>query len=245
MHGIPLVASDALTLGLTLDKLTAKKSFIADGIPTPRYFSACSPDGVEALNTIGFPLMVKPCYEGTSKGISKFSRVEDSAGLRRQVKLVTEQYHQPALVEEFIKGTEFTVVVFGNQTPEAMPVIQYAIGNKVHLGDEFYTFERVKEESVKYICPAQIDASLTRQLQELAVRAYKSVRCRDFGRVDFRVDEQGQPFVLEINPLPNLSKKDTFFHVAQALGKPFEEMVLRALDEGLVRLNLKTQEVEV
>lgn len=245
MHGIPFIGSDALTLGLTLDKLMAKKCFVAEGIPTPKYFEATSLEGVEEQNTIGFPLMVKPCYEGTSKGISSLSRVENNEGLRRQVQLVLEQYHQPALVEEFIKGTEFTVVVFGNEEPEPMPVIQYAIGNRVHLGNEFYTFARVKEESVKYICPAQIEASLTRKLQKLAVRAYRCVHCRDFGRVDFRVDEQGNPFVLEINPLPNLSKKDTFFHVAEALRKPFEEMVLRALDEGLKRLNLKTQEVEV
>jgi D-alanine-D-alanine ligase len=245
MHGIPFVGSDALTLGITLDKLMAKKCFVAEGIPTPKYFESISAENIEEQNTIGFPLMVKPCYEGTSKGISSLSRVEDAEGLRRQVQLVVEQYHQPALVEEFIKGTEFTVVVFGNEAPEPMPVIQYAIGNRVHLGNEFYTFQRVKEESVKYLCPAQIESSLTKRLQGLAVQAYKCVHCRDFGRVDFRVDEKGNPFVLEINPLPNLSNKDTFFYVAKALGKPFEEVVLRALDEGLARLNLKTQEVEV
>jgi len=245
MHGIPFVASDALTLGITLDKLMAKKCFAADGIPTPKYFETNSVDGLEEINTIGFPLMVKPCYEGTSKGISPLSRVENNEGLRRQVAMVVENYHQPALVEEFIKGSEFTVVVFGNEHPEAMPVIQYAIGNRTDLGNEFYTFQRVKEESVKYICPAQIPESLTKKLQAIALQAYQSVHCRDFGRVDFRVDEKGNPFVLEINPLPNLSKKDTFFYVAKALKRPFEEMVLRALDEGLIRLNLKTQEVEV
>jgi len=245
MHGIPFVASDALTLGVTLDKLMAKKCFVAEDIPTPKYFETMSADGLEDLNHIGFPLMVKPCYEGTSKGISPLSRVEDYAALKRQVQLVVDNYHQPALVEEFIKGTEFTVVVFGSENPEAMPVIQYAIGNRTDLGNEFYTFQRVKEESVKYICPALISESLALRLQAIAVQAYTSVHCRDFGRVDFRVDEKGNPFVLEINPLPNLSKKDTFFYVAKALKRPFEEMVLRALDEGLIRLNLKKQEVEV
>jgi D-alanine-D-alanine ligase len=244
MHGIPLIGSDALTLGITLDKLMAKKCFVADGIPTPKFFEARSVENVESLNRIGFPLMVKPCYEGTSKGISPLSRVENNEGLRRQVKLVVENYHQPALVEEFIKGKEFTVVVFGNENPEAMPVIQYAINGKLDLGNEFYTFERVKEESVKYFCPAKISESLAKKLQVLAVQAYESVHCRDFGRVDFRVDDKENIFALEINPLPNLSKKDTFFYVAQALGRPFEEMILRALDEGLARLNLR-QEVEV
>ncbi|MCX5680969.1 MAG: ATP-grasp domain-containing protein [Candidatus Omnitrophica bacterium] len=241
MHNIPFIGSDALTLGLTLDKSTAKKCFMADGIPTPKFFEARSVDHVEKLNVIGFPLMVKPCYEGTSKGISSLSRVEDNAGLRRQVKLVTENYHQPALVEEFIKGKEFTVVVFGNDTPEPMPVIQYVMNNKFDLGNEIYTFERVKEESVKYVCPAQISDHFAKKLQAIAVAAYKSVYCKDFGRVDFRVDDKENIYVLEVNPLPNLSKRDTFLYVAQALGKPFEELILRALDEGLSRLNLKQQ----
>ena len=245
MHQIPCIGADALTLGLTLDKLMAKKCFLADGIPTPRFFEARSTQGLKELNRIGFPLMVKPCYEGTSKGISALSRVENDEGLKRQVRLVVERYHQPALVEEFITGREFTVVVFGNEEPEAMPVIQYAIDGSLELGDKFYTFEHVKSESVKYYCPAKISDSLTSSLQALAVAAYKSVHCRDFGRVDFRVDTKGHPFVLEINPLPNLSKKDTFFYVAQALGKPFEEMVLRALEEGLMRLNLNHEEVRV
>lgn len=241
MHGIPFIGSDALTFSLTLDKLMAKKCFVADGVPTPKFFEARTTEGLEELNHIGFPLMVKPCYEGTSKGISALSRVEDYQGLRRQVKLVVDRYHQPALVEEFIKGREFTVVVFGNDDPEAMPVIQYAINNKLDLGNEIYTFQRVKEESVKYICPAQIPDSFAKKIQDIAVKAYKSVHCKDFGRADFRVDEKGNIYVLEINPLPNLSNKDTFFYVAQALGKPFEEMILRALEEGLLRLNLKRE----
>lgn len=239
MHKIPFIGADALSLGVTLDKLMAKKCFVSDGIPTPKFFAAHTADGLEQLNHIGFPLMVKPCYEGTSKGISHLSRVEDYAGLRRQVKLVTENYHQPALVEEFIRGKEFTVVVFGNENPEAMPVIQYMFNEKGDTGNEFYTFDHVKKESVKYICPAPIEKNLTKKLQRLAVAAYQSVGCRDFGRTDFRVDDQGNIFVLEVNPLPNLSAKDTFFYVAQALKKPFEELVLRALNEGLIRLNLK------
>lgn len=245
MHKIPFVGADALTLGITLDKALAKKCFIADRIPTARYFLATTTEELQGQNHIGFPLMVKPCCEGTSKGISSLSRVEDDEGLARQVKLVVEGYHQPALVEEFIKGSEFTVVVFGNERPEAMPVIQYAINGKTDLGNSFYTFENVRKEDVKYTCPAKISEDLKKRLQRIAVEAYLSVQCRDFGRVDFRVDEKGNPFVLEINPLPNLSKKDTFFYTAQALNRPFEELVLRALEEGLYRLNLKVKEAGV
>jgi len=245
LYGIPYTGSDALTLGATLDKAVAKKLFVADGIPTAKFFIASKGDDLKELNTIGFPLFVKPCSEGTSKGISSLSRVEDYEGLSRQVNLISECYHQPALVEQFIKGTEFTVVVLGNRNPDAMPVIQYKINNNLEPSDDFYTFDHVVAESVQYLCPAEISDKLAKELQNLAVKSYKTVGCRDLGRVDFRVDEKGNPFVLEINPLPCLAKKDTFGHTARAMGIPFEELVLRALNEGLKRLNLDRQEVGV
>ncbi|MDP8266994.1 MAG: ATP-grasp domain-containing protein [Candidatus Aceula meridiana] len=245
MHGIPYTGSDALTLGATLDKSVAKKIFVADEIPTAKFFIASEGDDLKELNTIGFPLFVKPCSEGTSKGISLLSRVEDYEGLRRQVDLISECYHQPSLVEQFIKGTEFTVVVLGNETPEAMPVVQYKINDKLELLDDFYTFDRVAAESVKYICPAEIPNNFAKKLQGLAVKVYKSVGCRDLGRVDFRVDEKGNPFVLEINPLPCLAKKDAFGRTANALGIPFEKLVLRVLNEGLRRVNMDRQEAGV
>jgi D-alanine-D-alanine ligase len=245
MHGIPYIGSDALTMGLTLDKAVAKKCFIADHIPTARYFLARNRDDLVNANHLGFPLIVKPCSEGTSKGITSQSRVENMEQLKAQVDLIVDRFCQPALVEEFIPGKEFTVVVFGNQNPEPMPVVQYAINGEFDLGDLFYTFDHVKKENVAYVCPAKISLGLTKTLQELAVKVYQSVGCRDFGRVDFRVNGQGQPFVLEINPLPCLAKKDTFSFVAQAIGQPFDRMILRVLDEGLKRLETVHQEAGV
>lgn len=245
MHGIPYIGSDALTMGLTLDKAMAKKCFIADGIPTARYFLARNADDLIKSDQLGFPLIVKPCSEGTSKGITARSRVQNMEELKTQVDLIVDRFHQPALVEEFISGKEFTVVVFGNQDPEPMPVVQYAIDGEFDLGDLFYTFDHVKKENVTYVCPAKIPLDLTRRLQELAVKVYQSVGCRDFGRVDFRVNSQGQPFVLEINPLPCLAKKDTFFFVAQATGQSFDRMIVRVLEEGLKRLETVHQKAGV
>jgi len=210
LYNIPFVGADALTLGVTLDKVVAKKCFIADGIPTARYFKANSMDNLFELNTIGFPLFVKTLHEGTSKGITQHSRVENFQQLKEQVDHICQNYKQPALVEEFIKGTEFTVAVIGNNPPVPMPVVQYAIGGKTDLGNAFYSYVHVAEKLVEHICPAPIDGKLARRLQDLAVRVYQSVDCRDFGRVDFRVDEEGNPYVLEINPLPNLNPDDVF-----------------------------------
>jgi len=239
LKGIPYVGSDALTLGVTLDKLMAKRCFIAEGIPTPRFFDAQNTDHLKELNTIGFPLIVKCRYEGSSKGLSKNSRVEDYKGLKEQVDAVNKIYKQSALVEEFIRGTEFTVGVLGNENLKAMPVVQVKIEGKLDLGDDFYTFSRLlRPELVEYVCPADIPKGLTDELKDLAIKAYQCVDCRDFGRVDFRVDEKGKPYVLEINPLPCLSKDDVFFFAPRAMGTTYDDMINRILNFGLERYGL-------
>jgi D-alanine-D-alanine ligase len=242
LYNIPFVGADALTLGVTLDKVVAKKCFIADGIPTARYFKANSTDDLSELNTIGFPLFVKTLHEGTSKGITRSSRVENFQQLKAQVEHICRNYKQPALVEEFIKGDEFTVGVIGNNPPVAMPVVQYAIAGQTCLGNEFYSYRHVVEKSVEYICPAPIDEKLALCLQDLAVRAYKAVDCRDFGRVDFRVDEAGNPYVLEINPLPNLGPDDVFVLFAKVKGMSYNQIINTIMDEALARLGLKQEE---
>lgn len=238
MKGIPCVGADALSQALTLDKVIAKKIFVADGIPTPKFFVADSTANIEKLNTIGYPLIVKTRHEGTSKGLTIDSRVENAQQLKKRVEIINTVYKQSALVEEFIKGTEFTVAVLGNENPEAMPVCQIAIDGKVDLGDKFYNYERLHDTNLRYVCPAKIPESLAKQLQELSIKAYKSVECRDFGRVDFRVDEAGRPYVLEINPLPSLNTQDVFNIFPQTIGTTFDAIINRIIDFALIRNGL-------
>ncbi len=239
MKRIPFVGADALSMGITLDKIMAKKCFIADGVPTPRYFVADSNSNLKTLNTIGFPLIVKPRYEGSSKGLSEKSRVQDLDSLKTQVEMIATKYKQSALVEEFIKGTEFSVSVWGNGRAEALPVVQVKIDGKLELGDDFYTFSRLQESfRVEYIVPAPIPPALANKMQQIAIRAYHAVDCRDFGRVDFRVDEKGNPFVLEINPLPCLSDEDIFAFAAKAQGKNYQEMINKILEIAIYRNGL-------
>jgi len=235
MHDIPYVGADALTLALTLDKVMAKKCFIADGILTPRFFEVNPGDDLAGLNTIGFPLMVKTRHEGSSKGINRDARVENIGELRRQTAMVNTTYGQPALVEEFIVGTEFTVAVLGNGAPCAMPVVQVEIDGGVELGDEFYAHDRIASDALQYVCPAKISDELTRRIQSCAERAYKSVGCRDFGRVDFRVDTDGNPYVLEINPLPSLDVKDVFNIFPNTFGSNYGEILNTVIDLALER----------
>jgi D-alanine-D-alanine ligase len=238
MADIPFVGADALTLGLTLDKVMAKKIFIAEGIPTPKFFEVNSAAGLIDQDHCQFPLIVKPRFEGSSKGLTESSRVANPEELNKQVDFIVKTYKQPALVEEFICGQEFTVAVIGNENPEVMPVVQIKIDGKLKLNNKFYTFARITSDRLEYICPARINNDLKKKLDALALKVYRAVECRDFGRVDFRVDNQGNPYVLEINPLPSLSTEDVFMLVAQNIGITYEQIVGKILNCSLVRNGL-------
>jgi len=238
MAGVPFVGSDALTLGITLDKIMAKKIFISEGIPTPKFFEIKNLDSLKDSDHLQFPLIVKPRFEGSSKGLSDNSRVEDMKALKRQAELIVNTYKQPALVEEFISGEEFTVAIVGNTNPTAFPIVQVEIDGTTELNDKFYTFARIASDRLKYICPARISENLTKKIQDMAVKAYQSVDCLDFGRVDFRVDKKGKPYVLEINPLPSLSTEDAFQLVSNVIGIKYHQMLGKIIGCALERYGL-------
>ncbi len=238
MAGVPFVGADALSLGISLDKIMAKKIFMAEGIPTPRFIEVKTTEGLANLDHMKFPLFVKPRFEGSSKGLTETSRVENKEELKTQVERVISVYKQPALVEEFIRGEEFTIAVIGNDPPEALPIVQIKIDGELKLKDKFYTFGHIKDDSLEYVCPAPVSESLKKKLNDLAIKTFKAIECRDFGRVDFRVDEKGNPYILEINPLPSLSTEDVFMVISKALGITYEKMLGKILNAALKRNNL-------
>lgn len=238
MAGVPFVGSDALTLGLTLDKIMAKKVFVGEKISTPKFFEIKSVDSLPDTDHLKFPLIVKPRCEGSSKGLTENSRVENLEELRKQAEYVINNYKQSALVEEFISGQEFTVAVIGNDPPEVMPIVQIKIDGKLQLKDRFYTFARITSDRLEYICPPRIPQELNKKISEMALRAYNAVECRDFGRVDFRVGADGTPYVLEINPLPSLSTADVFPVFAKQAGLTYEKVIGKIMESALKRYNL-------
>jgi len=142
------------------------------------------------------------------------------------------------LVEEFISGSEFTVGVIGNDDPVALAVVQVKIDGRLQLNNKFYTFSRITSDRLEYVCPAKISHELTKKLQELALKVYTTVECRDFGRVDFRVDKDGKPYVLEINPLPSLSTEDVFPLLAKEIDLTYNEIIGKILHLALERNQL-------
>ncbi len=238
MAGIPFVGADALTLGLTLDKIMAKKVFIAEGVPTPKFLEIKNLDSFAGTDHLKFPFIVKPRFEGSSKGLNENSRVENMEELKNQARYIINTYKQPALIEEFISGQEFTVAIIGNEPAIVMPVIQIKIDGQLKLNNKFYTFARITSNRLEYVCPAHISEELNKKISDIALKAYNAVECYDFGRVDFRVDNEGNPYVLEINPLPSLSTEDVFPIVAKQAGLSYEQMIGKIISSALKRYNL-------
>ena len=239
MMRIPFVGADGLTLGLTLDKVMTKKVLIAEGIRTPRYMEVGDPEKFWTVD-LAYPLIVKLRYEGSSKGLSEKSLVNTPEELARQVRWLIETYKGASVfIEEFVEGREFTVAVIGNDSLEAYPVCQIVLDGVTDLGRKFFTWAYLRS-GADYLCPAPIPESLAQEMRSLALRTYQTVDCRDFGRVDFRVDRHGKPYVLEINPLPSLSSEDVFNVIARTRGMTHHQIINRILDTALARHGLVT-----
>ena len=239
MKNIPYVGSDGLTQALTLDKIMAKKIMLQERIPTPNFVEISNPVDLNgALDRLKFPLIVKPRHEGSSKGISEEAKVDDIDNLKKRINFIVNAYNQSALIEEFIRGSEFTVGLIGNDPIQVLPPVQIKIDGKLNLGDQFYTFARISSDKLEYVCPAQISQGLNKQISELALRAYRAVECKDFGRVDIRLNEKDEPFVLEINPLPSLSIEDIFMTVTKESKISFPDIINRILDAALKRYGM-------
>lgn len=237
MAGVPHLGSDALTLSLSLDKAWTKDLAAAAAVPTPAYRTYVSADALDEDDLLPFPLFVKPRYEGTAKGITEKSKVTTLEALREQVAWMTETYHQDALVETFIAGGgEFTVAVVGNDPAEALPAMPRAVEAETRIGLHALERRGLPERTYEHLLEGTLDDALERRLQRLAVAVYDKLECKDFARVDFRVDADGAPFFLEINPLPTFAPDGTFAILAELLGQPYKEFLAGVLARAFRRL---------
>ena len=241
MAGIPCLGSDALTLSVTLDKAWTKDLVSAADVPTPPHRVFGDEAEVDADDLPPFPLFVKPRYEGTSKGITPQSRVETVEALRTEVERVTATYEQDAVVETFVGGGgEFTVGVVGHDPPEALPVLQRAVEPSTGIG--LHALEHRGAPSADadwdYDLGGTLAPTLEDRLQTLALRVFDTLDCRDFARADFRVDADGQPWFLEVNPLPTFAPDDTFAIIAELMGREYVDYLAEVFEQGLRRLDL-------
>lgn len=239
MAGVPCLGSDALTLSATLDKAWATRLVAAAGVPVPFQAVVSSADELESEAFTGrFPLIVKPRWEGTSKGIRASSRVQDAEALVREVARIVRDYQQPALVETLLPGAEYTVTVVGNAPPRALPVLQRALDARTGIGIHAIERELPAERIAAAVTPGELTPALDSELAALALRAYAALECRDFARADFKLDAAGRPQFLEMNPLPTFAPDASFGILAELEGRPAHALIAEVLESALVRLGL-------
>lgn len=218
--GIPYTGSGMLASAVAMDKVISKRLFMADGIPTPRaLFFQCTTNTSEILKTIekqfSLPVVVKAASQGSSIGVSI---VSDAPALEAAVEEAFG-YSDHIVVEEFIKGKELTVAVIGDETAQALPVIEIV----PHSGRYDYRSKYTKG-CTDYIVPAELEHVVTERIQNLAVRAFQLFGCRGVARVDFMMDEAGQPYVLEINTIPGMTATSLVPKAAAATGLSFSDL---------------------
>ncbi|OGW75811.1 MAG: hypothetical protein A2Z72_04035 [Omnitrophica bacterium RBG_13_46_9] len=238
MLDVPYSGSDPLTLGLTLDKIETKKVAFHAGIPTPRYKVVRSMEDLPAVSRLRYPLITKPAWEGSSKGIYNSSRVCDQKALAESARALLEKYpNQPVLVEEYIKGREVTAGVIGNNTPRVLGLME--IVNKSGPDEDFFYSLEVKkdwERLVDYISPPRINRLLDKRIRHYALTAFKEFGCRDIARIDFRISRNGQIFLLEVNPLPGLSPEYADLVImSRKVGVDYEDLILSILHSAFSR----------
>ncbi len=238
MANLPFVGSDALTMSLSLDKAWTHRIVSADGVRVPDWRSFDESEVIDPQDLPPFPLFVKPRGEGSAMGIGPTSKVADVADLRAEVARVTRTYRQPALVERFVEGSEFTIGVT-HDGARILPALQRATDRTTGIGLHALeargsSYGRDQPERA-YDVASVLTPELEAELADQTMRAFRALGCRDFARMDFRVDPQGTPFFLEANPLPTFAPDGTFAIVAELLGQSYEMFLGDVLEAAFER----------
>lgn len=237
MLGIPYTGSDPQTLAICLDKALTKKLVSLEGVKTPGWALFHQETDIIAgqLEGFSYPAIVKPSWEGSSKGIHATSLVNTCAEAHEEIASQLCTYHQPVMIEEFVTGDEVTVGILGNRDPEIIGTMR--ILPRIPTVQFVYSLEvkRDWERLVSYESPADITGDAMALIKEYSIKAYQVLGCRDFSRVDFRVSRDGTPYFLEINPLPGLGTYSDLIIMALQLGWSHEGVITSVLNAALER----------
>jgi D-alanine-D-alanine ligase len=237
MLDIPYTGSDPQCLAVCLDKPVTKKLVAADGIITPKWLTVASEQELRCASweDFPFPAIVKPSYEGSSKGIRLTSLVYNDKQAQNEAFRILDCYRQPVMIEEFVDGDEITVGIIGNNPPKIVGIMRVVPRNK--NGHFIYSLEVKRDylNLVDYECPACLGPATIGRLEESSLRVYKTLGCRDFARVDFRVSPDGIPYFIEINPLPGLGTYSDLIIMAKMIGWKHEEVINAVLDAAMER----------
>src|SRR5215470_7255937 len=223
---------------LAQDKGLAKKIFAFHGIRTP-FFATCYRGNLDHCHDISFPLMVKPTSEDGSIGIDQYSVVKTVKELMERIQYIQDEFDSPALLEEYIEGREIYAGILGNRFPEVLPLIELDLsrlppdmprvaGTEVKWDKDSEAYKVTKSAPVE-----NLDEEITELLGSTALAAYRALGLRDYGRIDMRLTEKGEVYVIEANPNPWLSSGSEFYMAAKKSGRSYAEMIGEIVQHAL------------
>ncbi len=227
MIGIPYVGSNPSGHALALDKVITKIIMQKHGISTPNFWVYS--DSAEDMSDVQYPVIIKPKMEAVSFGLTVVKNEND---LREGVDFIIKEYQQQALVEQFIRGREFAVGIIGNQPTEAFPVLEIDLENDP---DAIQSVDDKKHAPRNKICPADLPEDLANRMQQESIKAFKALQLYDFARVDIRLDEGGEFYILELNSMATLGPTGSYPFAAKAAGLEYNELVNKMLDVAAKR----------
>jgi D-alanine-D-alanine ligase len=245
--GIPYSGSDPFTLTLCLDKAKTKETLAFHGIPTPRFAVVEELTDLKPRTAgLELPLFVKPLHEGSSKGITDSNLCRDRDHLAKQTRFLLENYKQPVLVEEYLPGKEFTCAVLGNgDEATVLPVVSMNFETlpkgalPIYSYDAKFVWDRPEKPLDIFQCPARITRKLQASIERVTLDAFRVLGCRDWARVDVRLDAAGNPNVLEVNPLPGIlpdpADNSCLPKAARAAGIGYDELIQSCLKYAAAR----------
>jgi len=247
MLGIPYTGSDPLTLSLCLDKARAKEVLAYRGVATAPFVVVEEAAELSLARQVPLPAMVKPLFEGSSKGIRDDQLVRDWDSLQDRVQRILQVYRQPALVEAFLPGREFTVAILGNGPDlRVLPPVEIRFdvfppgANPIYSWEAKWVWDRPEAPLRVFDCPARLTAEEARAIEGLCRQTARVLRLRDWSRIDVRLDVGGVPNILEVNPLPGVlpdpAANSCYPKAARAAGMDYPAMVLAVADAAARRL---------
>ncbi|MBS1902100.1 MAG: ATP-grasp domain-containing protein [Bacteroidetes bacterium] len=252
MLRIPYTGSGPWTLATALDKYRTKEILAQGGVPCGRF--AVTTDRAASLANLlpglEYPVVVKPTSEGSSKGVKNSSFVNTDTELRREIARIIAEYGQHAIVEEFLPGREFTVAVIGNgREARVLPIVEIKLGelppeaNGIYSYEAKWVYDTAEHPLDIFSCPAETTPELTKEISDVVLAAYNTLGCRDWSRLDVRLDRHGHPNIIEVNPLPgilpNPEDNSCFPKAARTAGMSYNETMLAVLRAGCTRYGIE------
>ena len=224
MMGLPYTGSGVLGSSIGMDKMRTKLLWLGAGIPTPRFVVLDAGFRIdEVVAQLGLPLIVKPSSEGSSIGMSKVERAEQLLPAWE----LASQHDALVFAESWITGKEYTATILWD---DVLPMI------RLETPRQFYDYEaKYKSNDTQYICPCGLDAAEEKRIAAIALKAFRSLNCSGWGRIDIMCDAKSQPWLLEVNTVPGMTDHSLVPMAAGAAGLSFEQLVWRVLETSFVR----------